>query len=68
MHRCCFHHDQLEIGWTWLCAGLYIGIQVLVDRFAYAAKLFGLTVSLKKAEVMHPSSISYTPEKRTPLS
>lgn len=47
---------------------LGLGIQVLVDRFAYAAKLFGLTVSLKKAEVMHPSSISYTPEKRTPLS
>ena len=45
---------------------LGLGIQVLVDRFAYAAKLFGLTVSLKKAEVMHPSYISYTPEKRTP--
>lgn len=47
---------------------LGLGIQVLVDRFAYAAKVFGLTVSLKKAEVMHPSYISYTPEKRTPLS
>lgn len=68
MHRCSFHHDQLEIGYVGPGFALGLGIQVLVDRFAYAAKLFGLTVNLKKAEVMHPSSISYTPEKRTPLS